>query len=446
MVGKRMMLLLLAGAPVFANGGPVNWSALLKTGNIVFENYADYRIEKEHIHFELDGDYANVSVEYQVTRDKDTPESVLYAFPVDVDSSGDESIAEIAAGEIPFYEIRDNGEPLSYAIAEKGEPVSYDYPDAYDYSMMDAVQGHRIFFTSLLSFKGRETKTIRVRYRVRNRFTDLIFSSQFTPVFTERLLVYSLKPAENWGKGVVDDFSYTIDFSGLTALGGEVLSLPGGGVLSGRTFSFHKTNFDLNRADDIIVVYEGKKALLSRFYRERRIPDESIISIKTSSTLSPGSTWSYEGENLIDGDYETVWVEAAPGNGVGESIEIELTDVNVGYIGLINGFCHSREFYRNNGRALKVKYRIECDRNGPFFFLDEDVIEGEADLSDLGYGPIDDDNLSTYLQRVFESADGGVAAKKITLTIVDALEGDKYRDLCLGEVVILGYTYEELRP
>lgn len=442
---KKLLLLTLLILPnlAIANGGPVDWTLLLKTGNVEFINKSGFQIEKEHIDFEIDGDYTNVSVNYVITNNNDK-ESVTYAFPIDIFSKDGTYSNDVLKDEIPFFEISDNGQNLNFNISDETETIEYPYPEIYDIRKNTDLNAIRIFYTTQISFDRNETKSIVVKYRAKNQYLNLVFTKSIIPSYTDRMFFYNLEPSKNWGNGIVKDFSYTIDFSQLSEIGGTVKALPPGGEYDNYIFTFTSNNMDLNRNTEIFFTYDIKDYLKSQFYHEQLIPNSSIKSISTSSTLPRGRTWTYNAENLIDKNYQTVWVEAASDSGIGETIEIELENFSIGYIGIVNGFNHSREFYNNNSRALKIKYELYLDEDGPYNWFSKDVIEGQSDIKDLGFNVINANNISKYAQRIASFGEVGVPTTKIRLTILNAIDGEKYQDLCISEIVILGYTYEEL--
>ena len=443
---KRFILIqILCSSLLFSNGGPVDWTMLLKTGNVEFINQSGFRIDEEHINFVVDGDHTDVTVNYKITNTNNDVRSISYAFPVDVYSDdGDYSIGTLSE-EVSSFQIYDNGILLNHNISDRTERIAYDYPEIYDLSKNVKMDVVRVYYTASLNFQSNEEKNIQIKYRAKNQYLNLVFTKSIIPDYTNRLFYYNLEPSKNWGDGTVKDFSYTIDFTKINDIGGNIVVLPEGGELEDNIYRFSAKDFDLNIAQNIMFTYDIEDFLTSRFFIEQRLPKESIKQITASSTLAPGRSWSYEVENLIDQDFETVWVEAVEGSGVGESIEIELENFNVGYIGIINGFNHSEEYYNNNSRALRIKYEIEFDPEGPYFWYDSTTIEGEADLRDIGFHKITEYNFSNFTQRIFKAGDVGVPTKKIKITILNAKDGDKYKDLCLSEIVILGYTYEELQ-
>jgi hypothetical protein len=440
-----ILILILISNYLYSNGGPIDWTLLLRTGNIEFINQSGFRIDEEHINFLVDGDFTDVTVNYKITNTNSNERSITYAFPVDVYSEDGEYSAETLSEEVSNFQIFDNETALNYNISDKTERITFDYPEIYSQSRNVRMDAVRIYYTSNFIFRSNEEKFIQVKYRAKNQYLNLLFTKSIIPDYSDRLFFYNLEPSKNWGNGMVKDFSYTIDFTKVNYVGGKPVALPDGGELEESIYRFAARDFNLNSAKNIMFTYDIRDYLISCFFIEKRLTGESIKSITASSTLDPDCNWSYDVENLIDLNFETVWVEGVDGSGSGESVEIELENFNVGYIGIINGFNHSEELYKNNSRALKIKYEIELDPEGPYSRSRSNTLEGEAVLNDIGYQEITVYNFSTFTQRIFNAGDAGVPVKKIRITILNAIDGEKFTDLCLSEIVILGYTYEELQ-
>lgn len=157
------------------------------------------------------------------------------------------------------------------------------------------------------------------------------------------------------------------------------------------------------------------------WYREDTI---DVSSVEASSTLSSQGGNDYNAENLIDGDYTTIWAEGVKGTGVGETITIHLEKDQLVYGVLIcNGYTASYEQYNNNGRLTQVS----VDFGGG------NVVKGDVD--GYGYEGFSSDNLADSNRTKIE-LDEPVMTDTIVITITGAEKGAKYDDTCVSELLV----------
>ena len=95
-------------------------------------------------------------------------------------------------------------------------------------------------------------------------------------------------------------------------------------------------------------------------------------TVSASSTLKDESGhYSYEPQNVTDGDCSTSWVEGASGPGIGERLRLDIAPSMekgkatgfylIDRIGIINGYAASQELYRaNNHRSEERRVGKEC--------------------------------------------------------------------------------------
>ena len=147
----------------------------------------------------------------------------------------------------------------------------------------------------------------------------------------------------------------------------------------------------------------------------------------------------YYGENVIDGDINTAWVEEgfamdeqdesdSSEKGIGEWIKIYiiaqvfnsdtdpsmpihyLQSMHLSGIKIINGYAKSEEIYKANNRVKTVEV-ILTDGSSYIFDLKDDTLD-------------------------FQTLDFGkeVETRDVTIKILDIYEGTKYNDTCISEV------------
>ena len=151
-------------------------------------------------------------------------------------------------------------------------------------------------------------------------------------------------------------------------------------------------------------------------------PVVSILSVSATSNLGSYGTKTYVAENLIDGDYETVWVEGVTGTGEGEGIEFTMDGTQkISQIVIHNGYLQSYHLYNANGRVSKVLIEFS---NGYAM---------EYELDDRGFSTDNDDPVTGYIPATI-TLDEPIYADWVRISIVSAVAGDSYEDTCITEV------------
>ena len=139
------------------------------------------------------------------------------------------------------------------------------------------------------------------------------------------------------------------------------------------------------------------------------------LKASASSTLIEEGD-DYNPNNLIDGDKNTAWVEAADGVGAGEWVKIETVDgskLNISAIKFSLGFQRDNRLLTNNGWPTRVLMEFES-----------------------GY---------TQIANFYEpSMPTAIMLKEpqetsfVKITILDAAEGKYFADTCITEIEFLG--------
>lgn len=139
-----------------------------------------------------------------------------------------------------------------------------------------------------------------------------------------------------------------------------------------------------------------------------------------SSTLKKSKVANYEAANVFDGDPSTAWCEAAPGDGVGQWVEIplgageQLTPLHEIGVELRLGFQRDRNSFANNGMPTRV--RVELRRKG------EAIGSAEA-----ACGAICNVDL--------EGPPKASGPLSLRLTVLEAKTGAKWSDTCVSEIL-----------
>lgn len=178
-------------------------------------------------------------------------------------------------------------------------------------------------------------------------------------------------------------------------------------------------------ADILFVKNPDSRYGVTMIYGRYRDEGVKVSKVDTSSELPEANGKSYGGGNLIDGSYETAWVEGVAGTGVGETITLHLDGNSPVYgIQLYNGYLVNGDLYEKNGKVTSVK----VDFGGG------NVIEKEV----YGYGDQDETDSSYLasfnLNRI--ELEQSVMTDSITITITGAEAGYKYDDVCISEIKV----------
>lgn len=422
----------------FSNGGPMDSSHILSTGNIAFVKNETIRLVSESIVFTVDQDFVDVDVTYELENDGEA-QQVSYGFPVEYAPvyyyTGSDEWMDI---EVPYFRIYDDMDRLDVS--------TFTEPDSFECVVMDYyhLYAYRRWYTTHLLFDEGETSIISVQYRFKTQFEDFSTNKNYSPSLSDRFFRYILNPAGNWGDGVIEDFSYSIDFSSVIVNGGNVITVPSGGTwISDSVFQFTAENFNISEADTIEVLYDISIWKMADYFRNNSIRDESIREVSVSSTLSGQGSADYSKRNMFDRDMATAWVEGVQGDGTGEWIEVELNGYSIDFIGIINGYAKDESAYIENSRIRKLKYEIILDEEGPYYHDYYENIEGTVELPDLSWAEIENNDFSEIVLEVYF---GGslLPVKRIRLEAVEVYPGTMYEDLCITELFISGHTWEEI--
>lgn len=159
-------------------------------------------------------------------------------------------------------------------------------------------------------------------------------------------------------------------------------------------------------------------------YVEKRVRIRDALASSYLNTVSQDGQ-TYEPFHVIDGNYQTAWIEGKDDLGVGESLSLDLGDTErITRMLIYNGFLNTKYRYAINGkvtrllvefsdgtsRTVDVKTMNVPDEKEPF-------AESEMDPTEIRF-------------------DEPVDASGVKLTILDAVSGSKYDDVCISEVEI----------
>ncbi len=145
-----------------------------------------------------------------------------------------------------------------------------------------------------------------------------------------------------------------------------------------------------------------------------------------SSKHITGSHLKHKGQNLIDGNPKTSWIEGHPGDGTNEYIQFDLTEKAFTLKGLsiINGYAASTKQFKQYNRVKKMSVEVGIESPEGTNYLPEKVFT-LIDKPDLQFIPLDI-KVATgkkFNRKVF-----------ITLTIHSLYYGRRSKETALSEI------------
>lgn len=432
-IGYLILLTLTINLNIRANGGPVDGSAVYKTGDIVLIKQANIKLEKEILKIKLEGDYSIINVTYLLKNNGFSDIDVTYAFPIDIMRTELNYSLEWKEEYIPYIQFTANSTILPI---KRQLDINILETKINDLDKQP-IETRRNWYIADFSIPKGETLNLSVDYKVKNSFEDWSTSKGFFAGYSERNLIYDFSPAQNWGDGIINSLTVEVDASDITNYNGEVVLK--GLELSNNSGKYYNefTNFDLKNSNNLLITYKNENVKNSNFIIEHRIPSSEIKSIQVSSELEG----DYSKMNLLDNNFNTAWVEGVSGNGIGEKIIIQLNHYRLGAICIVNGYTKNSETYYSNNRIKRVKVEKEfVDYQDP---NKTSVEVYEIDIKDIPFSNINLNNFYSLTSTIGDYGEGYAKIRSITITILEVYPGTKYNDTCISELYLLGYQWED---
>ncbi|HAA10275.1 MAG TPA: hypothetical protein DCE41_00730 [Cytophagales bacterium] len=412
---------------VWANGGPLDGSAVYSTGDIILINRPNIKLLSEDLNITIEGNYSVVKAKYVLQNKEYGSAALTYGFPVDIARSEIQYELEWNPKYVPEIAFYLDGEALPVV-----HQVDYDIKKKSDVEKAGLWEDiRRSWHVVNFNIKKNATVTLEVAYKIMNQFEDWEYTKSRFAEYSPRRLRYDFTPAKHWGNGTVSSFEVTVDAKSLYNPQ-KYLALHGLDFIENDgTYSFSAQNFDLQGALDLVLTYDNSVQKHSEQVWGRMNKPFEVKSISASSQLAG----DYSVENLLDGDLSTAWVEGVEGTGVGESVVLEFDNQPWGGLAIINGYPKSEGTYTTNGRIKKLRLEVEHCYYGETSNVR--TFEQEFTFEDRPYIPLSEDNLFEVLEVLHEIGDVPDLLQKITLTILEVHPGSKYTDTCLAEIIIL---------
>lgn len=422
-----IVVLTLFSILAWANGGPIDGSAVYTVGNIRPIRVASVTLMSEDLALKMEGDFTRIRASYRLQhKSSSSQRTITYGFPVDIIYNEFTEDLDWRDTYVPEMQFLLNGQKLEIKkeVREKtGTKVVDGYGEGYE--------KRTVWFVTDFEIPAGETAELEIQYLVKNGFTDWETSKSAIPFFDVRRLYYDFSAAQYWGDGTLPVLNVSVEATENVLAVIEGLDMQ----QEGNIYTYHGENVSLEDLPVLLITYDMEPARLSAYFQQRRLSAEKIKSITASSTL-PGN---YQVENLLDNDLSTAWVEGKDGSGVGTKITVELVEPSpVIVVGLVNGYTKNETTYTRNNRIKKIRVEIFEEKGENSLTLTEAF---EEVLPEHDFVPIDASNFGRLIDVPCDAGDGffGGSTKKVVLTILEVYPGTRYNDTCISEIFLLSY-------
>lgn len=433
-----ILLILFLFFTVFANGAAIDGSSLTRTGNIVYLQKENIKIEKESISIVFVNDVFKFNVQYKLKNSSDKAEKIDYAFPVLFEDilycDGIESDDPyFKKDKIRNFSVKING--VTQQMKEKKIPRG---------------ESNNVYFVYSFDFPAKQSIEIEVNYEVDPWGDVYEYGPKALYGFGPRKTKYSMSNAKYFGSGAADELEINIDMDDLFRNGGKLLTL------EPRIFSFDKSgkfkfkgrNFDFSKNSEIAIEYDNSsRNLWDQIVGSRLTTKNKIKSVKVSSAV-PGT----KAENMFDGDPATAWCASGKNNW----IEVKTEKSNIRFISVLNGNTKNEKTLSENGKiqTLEFEYkncfkdlekveppessinilkaRRESDPKYPNEYPEKEEIRQK-------YGIVYEEPIYFDYRTIYYPERDTPFYENCTLRfkVKEVLPGSKFKNVCISEIFIL---------
>jgi len=352
----QILIILIFSIETFANSSPVNVSFLRTTGNVLLLKKASVELLSENLNITIIDDYTIVEVEYEY-KNLGNKDEIWYGFPIDFFSY------EKAR---PIFGTR-NSKTTQTGIDDSKRYIKIDYFHLFEnnqekhatYWDTDSLYSiktnfnlcpvYRRWYVGKIVFDKGQNKTIKIKYKIKNSLKDEFFPIDY--IFSKREFSYHLFPSSNWGKGIVENFKVTVDFTYCNRyqINKKLEGLPFQ-TSDSIIYTFQQKNFDLKKSDRINIQYDNS------FIRNAEFINESIKNYPIKISKIVTSSNNSISMNLCDSNPNTCWIGK-----VGDWIDIYFYQkVSFNWLNILNGDYSSQTGFE---QYSKVKMYM-LQRNG----------------------------------------------------------------------------------
>ncbi len=398
-------------------------------------------MQSELLQISLHVEAADVEINYTLHNPGDKAVNVTAGFPTasqDMTHAGDSQGAGQAhrdPRDVTDYHLYVDGKELPSKLEAQARAKA-DATEEYPQPGGGYTTPVPYWFVSTVAFKPGESHAVRIRYQAqyRNAEGSVSDDAQVAPT----TLTYQLSTAAGWkgpiGKGRVVIAADTVDADAVK------IRPEGRFKREGRAFVWEFSDLKPTLADDLTVqVREGYETYPPDYAVAKDRPEgikrdsdehvgyyevhpggaaywvNQLYHVTATSTLDPKL---YGPENVLQASPEPIltWAEGVPGDGVGEGLDLTLDrPMRLHALGIVNGFCKSRELYHANNRVAELSVSLNGEKDFAVTIPDELLVREQYWFPLNGYDK---------------------PVKTVRLRINKVYPGTKYQDTCIAEIVL----------
>jgi len=443
-----LAIFVATGSTLFANGGA--WqTGVRETGNVSAsdkDRHTDVAIENETVKIDLHPEYAAVDVHYHMHNTGPKVQQDFF-FPVERWGKSPDADTEPKQSDIEHYRISIDGKELKSSNVAGAKEESSETKEGISKANEESSEAEeeggettsgpfwqrelptiKSWKKSVIPFEQNQTRDVTIHYNARYAEHDESISDDLH--VSDATFAYSLSPAATWkgpiGKGKIEinilhpeseDISIEKPKERFKKIGDT-------------RYEWDFENLKPTLADDIRIVAHSKYDSYPTGYSEEDFSrhasyvirgnqyflDHTDYDATASSTLKPQGKHHYEVENIKGYSEEgSPWAEGVDGDGVGESITLDVKRPLPLYGILIRpGYWDygNHSAWKRNNRLAALEITLNDERTFTETIPDETFEE-------------------PYLIRV---PDYTKQVNKIKLVIKGVHRGTQFRDTCISLV------------
>ena len=443
-----LAIFVATGSTLFANGGA--WqTGVRETGNVSAsdkDRHTDVAIENETVKIDLHPEYAAVDVHYHMHNTGPKVQQDFF-FPVERWGKSPDADTEPKQSDIEHYRISIDGKELKSSNVAGAKEESSETKEGISKANEESSEAEeeggettsgpfwqrelptiKSWKKSVIPFEQNQTRDVTIHYNARYAEHDESISDDLH--VSDATFAYSLSPAATWkgpiGKGKIEinilhpeseDISIEKPKERFKKIGDT-------------RYEWDFENLKPTLADDIRIVAHSKYDSYPTGYSEEDFSrhasyvirgnqyflDHTDYDATASSTLKPQGKHHYEIENIKGYSEEgSPWAEGIDGDGVGESITLDVKRPLPLYGILIRpGYWDygNHSAWKRNNRLAALEITLNDERTFTETIPDETFEE-------------------PYLIRV---PDYTKQVNKIKLVIKGVHRGTQFRDTCISLV------------
>lgn len=494
------LLLIVLCATAFPNGDPVAvTSAITLSSSPVAVHVPEVQMLNEQVLFVPNGKYTEVTIRYLLhNQSKKDFKELPYGFPIDYYGTGESQwgwlndftesrqmvgwrddyvqnvIFSLDGRQLPWQCSKDTVIKPSEKILAGDIRVDLE-PDSADgysqkliqklykqygegiYSYTHAIS--RRWYYTRLDIPAGQVVMLEVRYKVEHFYQEGLtdhseYFENHIDYYCDGSFSYDFAPAAYWGNGKAQRFVAELDASHVNIVDDYYFRGENGRKRAGiqglemkkvskGIWRYETTDFDFATAKPFVVDFSSQQVTqpVAKILSHRIDPKNYTITFS-------GEDPKYPAKNLSDGDLSTTMVLRPDSTGA-YYLTIQLKDTNFIPDGVIiyNGYCKNREVWRNNSRigTLNAKEIVTTQYFNNYFKKwtpqkDEYFLYG--DWTSPGEPLAFDWQSLTDNAFLIKAGRGNYWEHfddyKFRIEIGEVIPGQKYTDLCISEIIVVG--------